>query len=119
MSMITRYFNRFPHAIRGLTYGFKNDFGIRTQLYLAILVGMSTCYFLTPLSSTELLFVVLACTLIIITELQNSALEAALDKLHPELHDTIKHSKDMAAAAVLVAGIFLLITLVVVALPRL
>ena len=52
MSMITRYFNRFPHAIRGLTYGFKNDFGIRTQLYLAILVGMSTCYFLTPLSST-------------------------------------------------------------------
>lgn len=49
----------------------------------------------------------------LITELQNSSFELALDRLHPELHDTIGKSKDMAAGAVLTAGFFLIFVLVV------
>lgn len=117
--MLKKYFYRFPHALHGLIYGYRHDFGVRTQLYLIAAVGLIVSQFFTILSSVELLFILLACVLIIITELQNSALEAALDKLHPELHDAIKHSKDLAAAAVLVAGCFLLITLVVALVPHL
>lgn len=52
------------------------------------------------------------CGLVLAAELFNTALERALDHLHPEIHPAIKISKDCAAAAVLVfsltaAGTFL------------
>lgn len=112
--MFQKYFSRFPHAFRGITYAIVNDFGYRTQLYLGVLLGISITVFFKPLSGQELLFIILAYALVLITELQNSALEAALDRLHPEIHDHIKHSKDMAAGAVLTAGIFLLCVLIVI-----
>ena len=117
--MFKKYFNRFPHAIRGLGYAVANDFGFRTQIYLGVTIGFLVTIFLVPISSTEFLFILLAAVLVLITELQNSALEAALDQLHPELHDSIKRSKDMAAGAVLIAGLFLLIVLVVIGWGRL
>jgi diacylglycerol kinase len=107
--MIIRYFKRFPHAIRGLYFGLKHDFGFRTQVYGIGLAVALALYFFSPLSAIEGLFLILAFFLILITELQNSALEIALDKLHPELHEAIGKSKDLAAAAVLLAGVFLLI----------
>ena len=116
--MIKRYFNRFPHAVRGITYALKNDFGFRSQVYLGGLVTILTAYFFFPLSSTEVLFLALAWALILITELQNSAFEIALDRLHPELHNSIKYSKDMAASSVLVAGLFLIIVLTVIGCAR-
>ena len=116
--MLKRYLQSFPHAIRGILFALKNDFGFRKQFYGIGLVLIAGFYFLTPLSSTEFLFITLAYVLILITELQNSALEAALDKLHPELHQTIGVSKDMAAGAVLFAGLFLVIVLTVLILAR-
>lgn len=106
--MIKKYFNRFPHALRGLYYALRYDFGFRTQVYLVVAVTMLVSIIFCPLTSTELIFLAFAAALICITELQNSALETALDRLHPELHDAIKHSKDMASASVLVAGLCLL-----------
>lgn len=109
--MITRYLKRFPHALRGILYAIKNDFGFRTQIYS---IGVAITVFIItsePLTSPELLIVILAYFLILITELQNSALEIALNKLHPEHHENIGKSKDMAAGAVLLAGLFLTIVL--------
>jgi diacylglycerol kinase (ATP) len=44
----------------------------------------------------------LNCGLVLAAELFNTALEHALDHLHPEIHPAIKVSKDCAAAAVLI-----------------
>ena len=44
--------------------------------------------------------------LVLALELVNAALEYAIDRLHPELHDEIKHAKDAAAGAVLLASFF-------------
>ena len=109
--MITRYLKRFPHALRGLYFGLKYDFGFRTQVYGIGLIIALALYLFSPLQMFEGLFLLLAYFLILITELQNSALEIALDKLHPELHEAIGKSKDLAAAAVLLAGVFLLVIL--------
>lgn len=116
--MFKKYFSRFPYAFRGIAYAAVNDFGYRTQVYLGIALAILISLFFYPLSSTELLFIALSYALVLITELQNSALEAALDRLHPELNDDIKHSKDMAAGAVLTAGIFLIIVLATIAYSR-
>jgi diacylglycerol kinase len=116
--MITRYLKRFPHALRGLLFALRHDFGFRTQVYGIGLVVALVLYILAPLSSIEALLLLLAYCLILITELQNSALEIALDKLHPELHSAIGKSKDLAAGAVLLAGIFLAVVIVVLSLLR-
>ncbi|MCA9358809.1 diacylglycerol kinase [Candidatus Kaiserbacteria bacterium] len=114
-----KYFNRFPHAVRGITYATGNDFGFRTQVYLGLVVAFIVFAIYSPLSLFEFLFILLGWFLILITELQNSALEIALDQLHPELHDSIGRSKDMAAGAVLLAGLFLTIVLIALLLSRL
>jgi diacylglycerol kinase len=116
--MITRYLKRFPHAVRGFTHASRFDFGFRTQLYGIAAVLAAIIYFIKPLSETEFLFLILGYFLILITELQNSALEVALDHLHPDLHEKVGQSKDMAAAAVLLAGLFLSIVLAVIILAR-
>ena len=117
-NMMKRYLSRFPHAFRGLAHAAVNDFGYRTQLYLGIAVAVIVYAFYNPLTKFEFLFILLAYFLILITELQNSALEAALDKIHPEIHDHIKISKDMAAGAVLTAATFLIVVLGVIGYAR-
>ena len=44
-----------------------------------------------------------AVVLVLITELLNSGLEAAIDRIGPELHDLSKRAKDMGSAAVLLS----------------
>lgn len=116
--MIIRYLKRFPHALRGLTFASRFDFGFRTQLYGIGLVVAAITFLVYPLTTFEWLFLVLAYLLILITELQNSALEVALDHLHIDKHPAIGKSKDMAAAAVLLAGVFLVIVILTIVLGR-
>ena len=114
--MLKKYLSKFPHALNGLRDAFINDFGFRSQLYLGVFVAFIVLLLIAPLETTETLLIVLAYVLVLITELQNSALEAALDQIHPEKHHSIKKSKDMAAGAVLLAGLFLLTTLILIGL---
>ena len=46
----------------------------------------------------------LAVGLVLVAELINTALEAVVDRLHPERHPEIGAAKDIAAGAVLVAS---------------
>lgn len=117
--MLRRYLSRFPHPLRGLRYTFFNDFSFRTQIYLGLLLLTGSGYLWHPFTLEELRFLLLGWFLVLITELQNSALEVALDRLHPERHDAIGRSKDLAAAAVLLAGLFLLLTLATIGYDRL
>jgi diacylglycerol kinase (ATP) len=45
------------------------------------------------------------CGAVLAAELLNTALEAALDHLSPEIHPAIKRAKDSAAGAVLVLSL--------------
>jgi undecaprenol kinase len=47
----------------------------------------------------------LCIALVLAVEMVNAALEYLIDRLHPEIHDEIKHAKDAAAGAVLLANI--------------
>lgn len=107
MQFVEKQRRRLGFALRGIHYALRTDKSFRLQWYGVGTVVAFAVVVLTPVSSTELLFLVLAYSLILITELQNSALEYALDHLHPETHDNIGRSKDMAAGAVFLAGLFL------------
>jgi len=100
--------SKFSHAIRGITYALGNDRGYRVQTALIGAVVIGIFFYFDPLEIWEVLFVILAYTIMLITELQNSALEKALDCIHPDRNEDIGRSKDMAAGAVLTAAGFLL-----------
>ena len=106
--MILKHLKRLLYAFKGIYYALKNDSSYRLQFYGVAAVTAIFMYLFEPLSNSEIQFLILAYVLILITELQNTAFETALDKLHPEIHDQIGRSKDMAAGAVLIAGLFLL-----------
>lgn len=119
MSLIEKNIKRLQYASAGILFAIRTDYSFRIQLYLVGIVVVALIFIFSPVTQTEFLFVTLAYFLILITELQNSAFEAALDHLHPELHHNIGRSKDMAAGAVLLAAIFLIIVVVSLAVTRL
>jgi diacylglycerol kinase len=100
-------------------YALRHDFSFRTQWYAAALVSILIIYLFAPLSVAEFLFLGMAAMLVLITELQNSAFETALDQIHPERHDSIKRSKDMAAGAVLLAAGFAVLVIATLGFVRL
>ena len=56
--------------------------------------------------------------LILIVELINTAFEKMLERVHPDEHDIIGKSKDISAAAVLLAFIFAIIVIFIFAYTR-
>ena len=115
-NLITRLYLRFVNALCGLLFAILHDGSYQMQVISGILVLTVFTYYFSPFTQTEVLFLGLSWTLVLITELQNSSFEEALDRLHPELHDSIKNSKDMAAGSVLTAGLFMLFVMVTIAL---
>ena len=114
MEYMRWYLQRCIDAFWGLWYAFRYDFGFRVQAIGFLLLVFIVSYIFYPLREIEILFLGLAYTLIVITELQNTALEEALDKLHPEDDVKIRSSKDMAAGSVLAAGLFLAFVLLII-----
>lgn len=106
---------RFSHAIRGIIHATLHDQSFQLQVIGGAIILPLFIYFFSPMTQTELFFLVLGWVLILITELQNSSFEEALDRLHPEMHESIGKSKDMASGAVLFAGLFLLFVMVQIA----
>lgn len=113
-----RLLKRLYHASSGIIDALRYDHSVRVHIILAIIIVPIVLWLLWPLATWELLLLLLGGFLILITEIQNSALESALDRLHPELHDNIKRSKDMAAGAVLLSGLYGAIVIGVLLLTR-
>ncbi len=101
-----KYINKLRAAFSGLFYSLQSDQSFQQQILLGGLVIPLVIYFCSPLKQAELFFLVASFVHILTTELQNSSLEATLNHLHPEQHQAVGLSKDLAASAVLVAGMF-------------
>lgn len=110
---------RISAALKGILHAAINDASYQLNLLGGAAVIAVFTYFAWPLSEFEALFIGFAYALVLITELQNSSLEEALNHLHPGDSHSIGRSKDMAAGAVLIAGSFFIAVLTVIALTRL
>lgn len=101
------WIDRLSHPIRGLKYAFTRDFAVRFETIVFGIIGIPAVYFLFgPLSARGLLLLIFCWFFVVVTEIQNSAIEIALTKLHPEHDEAIGRSKDLASAAVILAFIF-------------
>lgn len=111
---------RLSHPFRGLWYAFTRDFAVRFETIVFGFIGIPAVYVLFgPLSNAELLLLIFCWFFIVVTEIQNTAIEIALSKLHPEHDEAIGRSKDLASGAVVWAFVFGLIALAFVVSGRL
>ena len=97
---LNRFFRSFQYAAQGITAALKKEQNIRFHFLAAIIVIVAG--WLTGLSKTEWLIVILLIGGMIALELMNTAIERAVDLASPDIHPLAKQSKDMAAGAVLV-----------------
>jgi diacylglycerol kinase (ATP) len=93
----------FRYALNGVLLSFKTQRHLRIHFALAVVVLIAG--FVWRLPKAELLILVGAISLVILTELFNTALEAVVDLVTPEYHPLAKVAKDVAAGAVLVEAV--------------
>jgi diacylglycerol kinase (ATP) len=93
------FHKRLGFAMHGVCTAWHNEASFRTQCCAAVIVLLILAWRRPAPLWWALLLV--NCGMVLAAELLNSALEAALDLLHPELHPAVKIAKDCAAGAVL------------------
>lgn len=97
------FMSRLGFALSGLQAAFRNERSFRFQT-LAAGVALLTTLWLRP-PAVWLALVVVMVALVLAAELVNTALEHALDALHPEQAVFVRIAKDCAAASVLVLSL--------------
>lgn len=93
----------FNYAIEGLVWTLRTQRNMRVHVTLAVLTAVGSL--LLGVTRTELVAVVFAISLVFVTELLNTAIEASVDVATERYDPLAKTAKDVAAGAVLVAAI--------------
>jgi diacylglycerol kinase (ATP) len=105
---IRRIFRATRFSAQGLAHAVKNEAAFRQELVLTILLAPAAWWLGETTIERALLIGV--CLLLLIVELLNSAIEAAIDRHGDEYHDLSGQAKDMGSAAVFIS--LLLVALV-------
>ncbi len=107
-SGLTRLINAAKYSADGIRTAFKNEEAFR-QESLAAIVLIPLAFFL-PVELSLKLWCAFSVVFLLVTELLNSGIEAAIDRIGPEIHPLSKYAKDAGSAAVLFALAFAVIT---------
>jgi diacylglycerol kinase (ATP) len=98
-------FTRAWHAAKnswcGLVYAFMEESAFRQELTLLAL--LTPIALVMPISYLEKALLVSALMLVLVVDLLNSSVEAAIDRISFEHHDLSKRAKDFGSAAVMLA----------------
>ncbi len=100
---------KVQNVISGLRYAVLTDFSVGYKLILSLVVLIAT---FVLRGKVDLLLILTATGLVLITEVVNSAIEALCDFVEERHNEKIKIIKDIAAAAV---GISIVVWVVVCA----
>lgn len=98
---------RVGFALSGMRAGWRREKSYRTQVMFA--GGALAALILLRPAPIWWALVALTCALVTALELLNSAMEAVIDRLHPEIHPEIGAAKDMLAGAVLTISLAALV----------
>ncbi len=94
---------RLGYALAGIRTVWRREKSFRTHCALAVLAIAAAAVLRVDLLWWAI--VGLCIAIIFAAEMVNAALEYLIDRVHPEVHEEIKHAKDAAAGAVLLASI--------------
>ena len=109
-SGLDRMLRAAGYSIEGLKTAYHGESAFRQESFLAVV--MLPAAFILGATWIEVAVLAGSVLLVLIVELLNSGIEAAIDRVSLDLHDLSKRAKDLASAAVflsllLCAGIWL------------
>ncbi|EIC82818.1 diacylglycerol kinase [Serratia sp. M24T3] len=112
----TRIYKAAGYSLKGLKAAWKNEAAFREEALVVVPAILLSFYL--DVSSVERILMVGSLVLVILVELLNSAVEAAIDRIGPDIHELSGRAKDMGSAAVFIAIGFAIFTWAVILLPR-
>ena len=98
---IVRAFRAAVNSWNGLIYAYKEESAFRQELALSLILIPLAIYL--PVTPIEKILLIASVILVLIIELLNSSVEAAIDRISFEVHDLSKRAKDFGSAAVMLA----------------
>lgn len=98
---LKRVWNALFYSIDGMRAAFRHEDAFRQEVFLAVLLIPAALF--TPAGGLGKALMIAVVLLVLIVELLNSAVEAAVDRISLENHALAKRAKDIGSAAVLLA----------------
>jgi len=98
---LRRVWNALFYSIDGMSAALRHEDAFRQEVFLAALLIPAALF--TPATGIGKALMIAAVLLVLIVELLNSAVEAAVDRISLENHALAKRAKDIGSAAVLLA----------------
>ena len=98
---LTRAIHAAKNSWHGLVFAFKEESAFRQELVL--LVVLSPIALFLPVGLVEKALMICSLIMVLVIELLNSSVEAAIDRISFEHHDLSKRAKDFGSAAVMLA----------------
>ena len=114
---LARIVNATLYSVAGLRSAWRHESAFRQECVLALVLVPCAFWLVETWSGAALL--IAATGLVLVVELLNSAVEAAVDRLGDEFHELAGRAKDLGSAAVFVSLVVLGTTWALVALDRL
>jgi diacylglycerol kinase (ATP) len=96
---LKRVWCAFRYALAGLSAAFRHEDAFRQEVLVALLL-LPVALLLLPVDGAGKALLTGSVFLVLIVELLNSAIEAAVDRISLENHRLAKRAKDIGSAAV-------------------
>ena len=109
---LTRAFRAAINSWNGLIYAYKEESAFRQELALSMILIPLAIYL--PVTPIEKILLIASVILVLVIELLNSSVEAAIDRISFEVHDLSKRAKDFGSAAVMLALLLCALTWAIV-----
>jgi diacylglycerol kinase (ATP) len=102
---LARIVHAFFNSLAGLADAWRHESAFRQEILLAAVLIPAAC--ILPVTPVERALLMGSVLLVLIVELLNSSVEAAIDRISFEHHSLSKRAKDIGSAAVFVALLLL------------
>lgn len=91
----------FNAAIEGILYTFKSERNMKIHYFVAVIVLVASLFFIE--NRLEMIMLIFSISLVVISEMFNTAIEKTVDMVTDTYHPLAKIAKDVAAGGVLIA----------------
>ena len=98
---VRRLINAFGYSVNGLRAAYRLEDAFRQEVALAALLIPAAL--VLPVAATSRALLLASVILVLIVELLNSAVEAAVDRISLDNHELAKVAKDIGSAAVMLS----------------
>jgi diacylglycerol kinase (ATP) len=95
---LRRLLNAFFYSLSGLRLAFDHESAFRQEIVIAVILLPLAC--IVSVSPAERALLIASVMLLLIVELLNSGVEAAIDRIGFDTHRLSKRAKDLGSAAV-------------------